>query len=148
MSRFLLLLLAAGALGACERAPSSLQNTPAEESPIALDDVPPTSMMCPGKERRFTDSIAWLSEDPAPYDPPDVTWESLTPGVLTVEPNGIARTHAPGDGVLAVVARWPGIEAREEVTVTVMAGEPTYVGGREVFKGVLAGGRLKCVVGG
>jgi hypothetical protein len=148
MSRFLLLLLAAGALGACERAPSAIESTPAEESPIALDVAPPSTMLCQGMEQRFNVSIAWLSEDPAPYDPPQVTWESLTPGILTVEPNGIARTHAPGDGVLAVVARWPGMEAREEVTVSVMAGQPTYEGGREVAKGIVMGGSLKCVVGG
>ena len=147
MSRFLLLLLAAGALGACERAPSAIESSLAEESPIALDVAPPSTMLCQGMERRFNVSIAWLSEDPAPYDPPDVTWESLTPGVVTVEPNGIARTHAPGEGVLAVLAGWPGIEAREEVTVTVMAGGPTYEGRREIFDGVFAGGRLKCVEG-
>ena len=144
MNRSLLLLLAAGALGACEHAPSAIENSPAEVSPIALDVSPPSTMLCQGMERRFNVSVAWLSEDPAPYDPPDVTWESLTPGVLTVEPNGVARTHVPGEGVLAVVVRWPGIEA---VAVTVLAGEPTYEGGREIFEGVFAGGRLKCVGG-
>ena len=146
MSRFLLLLIAAGAMGACERAPAALERSPAEESPIALDVVPPSAMLCQGMQRRFNVQVAWLSEDPTPYDPPEVTWETQTPGVLAVEPKGIVRSLAPGEGVLVVVVRWPGIEAREEVAVTVLAGEPTYEGGREVAEGVVMGGRLKCIV--
>lgn len=146
MNRLIPLLVLA-VLG-CESERDSPISPEPDEVAVDLDVFPREKTFCEGDLGRFTVQVAWLSEDPPPLVPPEVTWSSSNPEVLTIGADGVAETVAPGVAEVRGMVSWPGVIAWKTAAVEVLPGKGVRTGGRELRPGVIIGGTWNCVVGG
>jgi len=80
----------------------------------ALRIVPPQVFLLPSENTRVVPRA--LKDDGSPAAPVRVTWQSLTPGIAGVDPNGTVVALSPGQGTIQVTSA-SGLTATAPVVV-------------------------------